>query len=329
MKKCPNCGRDLHDDAIFCFGCMSELNERKEIPLISQRKITVRSKIVVPAAIAVCFVTGFGVYAYDSNADKAATVEKSPIQTQTVTVQTTVPVTTTAAPVTTSVTTTTTRPEPDKSAIASDMAAGASLAQSKAAEVTTTTTTTAEEEPQPQEEDVNIQQEVIQNGPAEPEYLSPDGASQMTLDLLDYVNPQREQCGLPPFHASGQFDQLLEKSTFLTDDNFTGIGDTHEHLSEVGLPSSCKIRQFTSKDSYLSDYDEAYAELLNWLKDHANFGLSYGDDLIHGLEDYTYLGVYFFHDEKAQERKDHMQNGPYNDEYESMPLYQCYVYVMK
>ena len=24
MKKCPNCGRILHDDSIFCFGCMSE-----------------------------------------------------------------------------------------------------------------------------------------------------------------------------------------------------------------------------------------------------------------------------------------------------------------
>ena len=28
MKKCPNCGRILHDDSIFCFGCMSEINNR-------------------------------------------------------------------------------------------------------------------------------------------------------------------------------------------------------------------------------------------------------------------------------------------------------------
>ena len=56
---------------------------------------------------------------------------------------------------------------------------------------------------------------------------------------------------------------------------------------------------------------------------------SYGDDLINGLEDYTYLGVCFFHDDIVQERKDHMWNDPDNDEYESMPLYQCYVYVMK
>ena len=53
------------------------------------------------------------------------------------------------------------------------------------------------------------------------------------------------------------------------------------------------------------------------------------DNLINGLEDYTYLGVCFFHDDIVQERKDHMWNDPDNDEYESMPLYQCYVYVMK
>ena len=69
--------------------------------------------------------------------------------------------------------------------------------------------------------------------------------------------------------------------------------------------------------------------LFTWLKNNASFGLSYGDDLINGLEDYTYLGVCFFHDDIVQERKDHMWNDPDNGEYESMPLYQCYVYVMK
>lgn len=104
---------------------------------------------------------------------------------------------------------------------------------------------------------------------------------------------------------------------------------TYTNISEVGLPNNSKIRQFTANNSCVSDYDEAYTELFTWLKNNASFGLSYGDDLINGLEDYTYLGVCFFHDDIVQERKDHMWNDPDNDEYESMPLYQCYVYVMK
>jgi len=174
----------------------------------------------------------------------------------------------------------------------------------------------------PQENTEDTQQD-------EPEYYSPDGASQMTLDLLDYVNPLREKYGLKPLRASGQLDECLQKSLYQMDDYCQGIGNVYEHLSEVGLPNNSKIRQFTANNSCVSDYDEAYTELFTWLKNNASFGLSYGDDLINGLEDYTYLGVCFFHDDIVQERKDHMWNDPDNDEYESMPLYQCYVYVMK
>ena len=39
MKKCPNCGRILHDDSIFCFGCMSEINKRQEIVLATPKKV--------------------------------------------------------------------------------------------------------------------------------------------------------------------------------------------------------------------------------------------------------------------------------------------------
>ena len=88
------------------------------------------------------------------------------------------------------------------------------------------------------------------------------------------------------------------------DDYCQGIGNVYEHLSEVGLPNNSKIRQFTANNSCVSDYDEAYTELFTWLKNNASFGLSYGDNLINGLEDYTYLGVCFFHDDIVQERKE-------------------------
>lgn len=242
--------------------------------------------------------------------------------------------TTTLPPVTTVMTTTTKKREPDKAALASDIAEGAALAESKAAAVTTTTTTEKVTEPVTEPE---IQQDIPQENtedtqqdePVEPEYYSPDGASQMTLDLLDYVNPLREKYGLKPLRASGQLDECLQKSLYQMDDYCQGIGNVYEHLSEVGLPNNSKIRQFTANNGCVSDYDEAYTELFTWLKNNASFGFSYGDNLINGLEDYTYLGVCFFHDDIVQERKDHMWNDPDNDEYESMPLYQCYVYVMK
>lgn len=44
MKKCPNCGRILHDDSIFCFGCMSEINKRQEIVLATPKKSVFKSK---------------------------------------------------------------------------------------------------------------------------------------------------------------------------------------------------------------------------------------------------------------------------------------------
>ena len=329
MKKCPNCGRILHDDSIFCFGCMSEINKRQEIVLATPKKVFLKAKIATPIiAVALVSATVFGVYTYNNNSDKTTAVKKStPRSAATVTTNT--PVTTTLPPVTTVMTTTTKKREPDKAALASDIAKGAALAESKAAAVTTTTsatttTTTAEEEPQPQEEEP-----VEQETPAEPEYLSADGASQMTLDLLDYVNPLREKYGLKPLRASGQLDECLQKSLYQMDDYCQGIGNVYEHLSEVGLPNNSKIRQFTANNSCVSDYDEEYTEHFTWLKNNASFGLSYGDNLINGLEDYTYLGVCFFHDDIVQERKDHMWNDPDNDEYESMPLYQCYVYVMK
>lgn len=334
MKKCPNCGRILHDDSIFCFGCMSEINKRQEIVLATPKKVFLKAKITMPIiAVALVSATVFGVYTYNNNSDKTTAVKKStPRSTAIVTTNT--PVTTTLPPVTTVMTTTTKKREPDKAALASDIAEGAALAESKAAAVTTTTTTEKVTEPVTEPE---IQQDIPQentedtqqNEPVEPEYYSPDCASQMTLDLLDYVNPLREKYGLPPFHASGQFDQLLEKSIYIMDDYCQGIGNVYEHLSEVGLPNNSKIRQFTANNSCVSDYDEAYTELFTWLKNNASFGLSYGDNLINGLEDYTYLGVCFFHDDIVQERKDHMWNDPDNGEYESMPLYQCYVYVMK
>lgn len=78
MKKCPNCGRILHDDSIFCFGCMSEINKRQEIVLATPKKVFLKAKITTPIiAVALVSATVFGVYTYDNNSDKATAVEKA------------------------------------------------------------------------------------------------------------------------------------------------------------------------------------------------------------------------------------------------------------
>ena len=70
MKKCPNCGRILHDDSIFCFGCMSEINKRQEIVLATPKKVFLKAKITTPIiAVALVSATVFGVYTYNNNSD--------------------------------------------------------------------------------------------------------------------------------------------------------------------------------------------------------------------------------------------------------------------
>ena len=157
MKKCPNCGRILHDDSIFCFGCMSEINKRQEIVLATPKKVFLKAKITTPIiAVALVSATVFGVYTYNNNSDKTTAVKKSTPQSA-ATVTTNTPVTTTLPPVTTVMTTTTKKREPDKAALASDIAEGAALAESKAAAVTTTTTTEKVTEPVTEPE---IQQDI-------------------------------------------------------------------------------------------------------------------------------------------------------------------------
>ena len=77
MKKCPNCGRILHDDSIFCFGCMSEINKRQEIVLATPKKVFLKAKITTPIiAVALVSATVFGVYTYNNNSDKTTAVKK-------------------------------------------------------------------------------------------------------------------------------------------------------------------------------------------------------------------------------------------------------------
>lgn len=331
MKKCPNCGRELHDDAIFCFGCMSEINQRKDIELRTQKKVTIRPKLAAPiAAVVMGSAAVFGGLAYNSSVHKNTAVQKDDIPPQpTTTVTTSTTVTTTLPPATTTTAATTTKkPEPDKAALASDIAEGAALAESKAAAVTTTTTTEKVTEPVTEPE---IQQDIPQentedtqqNEPVEPEYYSPDGASQMTLDLLDYVNPLREKYGLKPLRASGQLDECLQKSLYQMDDASLGLGDPYEYLADVGLPANSKLRGFYGDCSSSNDYDEAYSYLLNQIKKNINFGNYYGDDMAHGMEDYTYVGVCFFHD---QNNYDYFNK---HGEPQNASPYQCYVWLMK
>lgn len=120
----------------------------------------------------------------------------------------------------------------------------------------------------------------------------------MTLDYLDYINPQREKYGLPPLRACGKLEKCIKKSMIEFAVDQTGPADLYDHLEEVGLPSSSKLLHFTQCSSMQTDYNGAFQDCLKTLKNDATFGIVNGDDLIHGCEDYTYLAAYFYYDEK-------------------------------
>lgn len=59
MKKCPNCGRILHDDSIFCFGCMSEINKRQEIVLATPKTVADTNATAIIGVVIFAFKNTF------------------------------------------------------------------------------------------------------------------------------------------------------------------------------------------------------------------------------------------------------------------------------
>lgn len=262
MRTCPHCGSELHDDSTFCFACMSIVNERKEILI----KVNTSRKRAIPmVCVAVAIIaasSAFAVVSKKNNAVETKTPEPAKAVTTSATV-TTIPQTTTAA--TTTVPTTTTAPAPTADEI--DKISGGIRQASTGTAGTTTTTTTLPEETQPEEN--NVQQE-DNTAPAEPEpsYFSEDGAEEMTIYYLKYINNIRESYGLKPFRACGQLDKAVldslhaEKDTATTTHNEL-TSDPYSELANVGLPLNSEI---TFVYGWGFHYDEGQDPLKNVLK---------------------------------------------------------------
>lgn len=304
MRTCPHCGSELHDDSTFCFACMSIVNERKEllIKVNTSRKRTIPMVCVAVAIIAASSV--FAVVSKKNNAVETKTPEPAKAVTTSATV-TTIPQTTTAA--TTTVPTTTTAPAPTADEI--DIISGGIRQASTGTAGTTTTTTTLPEETQPEEnngenqpDENNVQQE-DNTAPAEPEpsYYSEDGAEEMTIYYLKYINNIRESYGLKPFRACGQLDKAVLDSLHAEKDTATTThieltSDPYSELANVGLPLNSEI---TFVYGWGFHYDEGQDPLKKCLEAlHQDFpNDNFNDnDLAHGMNNYTYLSVVYYPD---------------------------------
>ena len=204
MRTCPHCGSELHDDSTFCFACMSIVNEREEIliKVNTSRKRTIPMVCVAVAIIAASSV--FAVVSKKNNAVETKTPEPAQAVTTSATVTTT-PQTTTATTTTVPTTTTTTAPAPTADEI-DKISGGIRQASTGTAGTTTMTTAQPEEPVQAQPEENNVQQEENTDN-SEPSYYSEDGAEEMTIYYLKYINNIRESYGLKPFRACGQLDK--------------------------------------------------------------------------------------------------------------------------
>ena len=296
MRTCPHCGSELHDDSTFCFACMSIVNERKEIliKVNTSRKRTIPIVCVAVAIIAASSV--FAIVSKKNNAVETKTPEPAQAVTTSATV-TTIPQTTTAT--TTVPTTTTTAPAPTADEI--DKISGG-IRQASTGTVGTTTMTTAQpEEPvQAQPEENNVQQEENTDS-SEPSYYSEDGAEEMTIYYLKYINNIRESYGLKPFRACGQLDKAVLDSLHAEKDTATTThielaSDPYSELANVGLPLNSEI---TFVYGWGFHYDEGQDPLKKCLEAlHQDFpNDNFNDnDLARGMNDYTYLSVVYYPD---------------------------------
>lgn len=296
MRTCPHCGSELHDDSTFCFACMSIVNEREEmlIKVNTPRKRTIPIVCVAVAIIAASSV--FAIVSKKNNAIETKTPEPAQAVTTSATV-TTIPQTTTAT--TTVPTTTTTAPAPTADEI-DKISDGIRQASTGTAGTTTMTTAQPEEPVQAQPEENNVQQEENTDN-SEPSYYSEDGAEEMTIYYLKYINNIRESYGLKPFRACGQLDKAVLDSLHAEKDTATTThieltSDPYSELANVGLPLNSEI---TFVYGWGFHYDEGQDPLKKCLEAlHQDFpNDNFNDnDLAHGMNDYTYLSVVYYTD---------------------------------
>ena len=296
MRTCPHCGSELHDDSTFCFACMSIVNERKEIliKVNTSRKRTIPIVCVAVAIIAASSV--FAIVSKKNNAVETKTPEPAQAVTTSATV-TTIPQTTTAT--TTVPTTTTTAPAPTADEI-NKISGGIRQASTGTAGTTTTTAVSPEEPVQAQPEENNVQQEENTDN-SEPSYYSEDGAEEMTIYYLKYINNIRESYGLKPFRACGQLDKAVLDSLHAEKDTATTThieltSDPYSELANVGLPLNSEI---TFVYGWGFHYDEGQDPLKKCLEAlHQDFpNDNFNDnDLARGMNDYTYLSVVYYPD---------------------------------
>ena len=297
MRTCPHCGSELHDDSTFCFACMSIVNEREEILI----KVNTSRKRTIPmVCVAVAIIAASSVFAIVGK--KNNTVEtKTPEPAQAVTTSATVTTTpqTTTATTTTVPTTTTTAPAPTADEI-DKISGGIRQASTGTAGTTTTTAVSPEEPVQAQPEENNIQQEENTDN-SEPSYYSEDGAEEMTIYYLKYINNIRESYGLKPFRACGQLDKAVLDSLHAEKDTATTThieltSDPYSELANVGLPLNSEI---TFVYGWGFHYDEGQDPLKKCLEAlHQDFpNDNFNDnDLARGMNDYTYLSVVYYPD---------------------------------
>ena len=157
---------------------------------------------------------------------------------------------------------------------------------------------TPEETPDEQEEQTpdETQGSDDEPSPSEPEYFTEDGASDMTIYYLNYINKQRESSGLPPFHASGQLDKAVLDSLHVERGWGELASDPYSKLSDVGLPSSCEITMVYGWAFHYDTGEDPLKKCLDALHrdfPHDDFN---GSDLVHGMRDYTYLSVVYYPD---------------------------------
>ena len=297
MRTCPHCGSELHDDSTFCFACMSIVNERKEIliKVNTSRKRTIPIVCVAVAIIAASSV--FAVVSKKNNAVETKTPEPAQAVTTSATVTTTPQATT--ATTTTVPTTTTTAPAPTADEI-DKISGGIRQASTGTAGTTTTTAVSPEEPVQAQPEENNVQQEENTDN-SEPSYYSEDGAEEMTIYYLKYINNIRESYGLKPFRACGQLDKAVLDSLHAEKDTATTThielaSDPYSELANVGLPLNSEI---TFVYGWGFHYDEGQDPLKKCLEAlHQDFpNDNFNDnDLARGMNDYTYLSVVYYPD---------------------------------
>ena len=297
MRTCPHCGSELHDDSTFCFACMSIVNERKEILI----KVNTSRKRAIPiVCVAVAIIAASSVFAVVSKKNNAVET-KNPEPAQAVTTSATVTTTpqATTATTTTVPTTTTTAPAPTADEI-DKISGGIRQASTGTAGTTTTTAVSPEEPVQAQPEENNVQQEENTDN-SEPSYYSEDGAEEMTIYYLKYINNIRESYGLKPFRACGQLDKAVLDSLHAEKDTATTThieltSDPYSELANVGLPLNSEI---TFVYGWGFHYDEGQDPLKKCLEAlHQDFPNDNFNDnyLAHGMNDYTYLSVVYYPD---------------------------------